>query len=186
MIKIVAVIGVVLLGGLAVFYDQVQVPKAVVAEEAAVDKDAVDKKQLPDFTFAMTNGEDLRLLDIEEPVILLHFWASWCAPCIVEFPMILDMMRKMDGKVALVAVSLDHKEDPMNRFLTKQDYEGLPVSWVWDEDFSIAYKQFLISQLPETIIVGPERFMERKIVGEYDWLGDEAIAQLTSLMRDPI
>lgn len=182
--KIFAVIAVLVFGFVAVKYDQYKVPAGI--KEAAVYEDIADKKPLPDFTFAMMNGEDLTLRDIEEPVILLHFWASWCAPCLVEFPMILDMMRKMDGKVALVAVSLDHKQEPMDRFLAKQDYEGLPVSWVWDRDFSIAYQQFLISQLPETIIIGPERLMQRKIVGEYDWLSDEAIAQLTSLVDGSI
>lgn len=62
----------------------------------------------------------------ERPV-LVNFWATWCAPCIEEFPYILQLKEKYEGEFALIFVSGDFQEarEEAEAFLKKQgvDFE---------------------------------------------------------------
>jgi len=170
---------IVILGLAGLAYDYYSAPSG--AKHADNVPQVMDAQDLPDLTLTTMDGEAVSLHDIDAPVILLHFWATWCAPCIVEFPMLLDLLRDMDGDVVMVAVSLDNNREPLDRFIAQQDVTNASVIWVHDDSFDVSYKTFLISQLPETIIIGPKRTMQSKIIGEYDWSGEDIRAQLTAL-----
>lgn len=62
----------------------------------------------------------------EKPV-LVNFWATWCAPCIEEFPYILELREKYEGQFKLIFVSGDFEEarEEAEQFLKKQgvDFE---------------------------------------------------------------
>ena len=47
----------------------------------------------------------LKLDEVKEPIVIVNFWASWCNPCVEEFPSMLKLVEALDGKVAIVAVS---------------------------------------------------------------------------------
>ena len=126
--------------------------------------------------------ESVNVKDYEEPIVIVHFWASGCAPCLVEFPALLDFIRDMDGKVRLVAVSLDYKDKPMNDFIAKQPVD-LPITWLHDNQFKIAYRQYEISQTPENYIYGPapKRDIVNIIKGEFDWARADIRKRLTAI-----
>jgi thiol-disulfide isomerase/thioredoxin len=51
-------------------------------------------------------------------VVLLDFWASWCAPCKSSFPVMEDLQKRYGEKgLTIVAVSVDEKRENMERFL---------------------------------------------------------------------
>ena len=137
---------------------------------------------VPNVRIKTMDGRAFDLHDMEEPVVLMHFWATWCAPCVAEFPKILKLLEAMDGRVALVAVSMDYKDAPLQRFVKRFDRDDLPLYWVHDKSFKLAYRDFKAAQVPETIIIGPERRHEGKIVGAYAWDGD-AIRQRLTVLR---
>ncbi len=62
----------------------------------------------------------------EKPV-LMNFWATWCAPCIEEFPYLMELNAKYEGQFKLILVSGDFREarDEAEAFLKKQgvDFE---------------------------------------------------------------
>lgn len=52
-------------------------------------------------------------------VVVLDFWASWCAPCAKSFPVLDELQKKYGGRLAVVAVNVDEKAANMEKFLAK-------------------------------------------------------------------
>ncbi|HKE20074.1 MAG TPA: TlpA disulfide reductase family protein [Kofleriaceae bacterium] len=62
----------------------------------------------PDFALASLGGGTVALADLRGKVVLLHFWATWCAPCKVETPRLVDLDRRYrSAGLAILAVSMD-------------------------------------------------------------------------------
>jgi thiol-disulfide isomerase/thioredoxin len=60
----------------------------------------------------------MRLSDLLGKVVLLDVWASWCAPCREELPMLDDMAGRLRAKgVEIVGVSIDESRDDAEQFL---------------------------------------------------------------------
>src|SRR5688572_26656151 len=51
-------------------------------------------KQAPSFTLWDTNGQSFRLDDYKGNIVLLNFWATWCAPCKTEIPDLVKWQRQ--------------------------------------------------------------------------------------------
>ena len=66
-----------------------------------------------DFTLRDAAGNEMRLADYEGQVILLDFWATWCAPCRVTIPTLVDLYeRNRERGFVVLGVSVD---DPVER-----------------------------------------------------------------------
>lgn len=136
---------------------------------------------VPDFELPGLDGESVRLSDYianttedKSRLVIVNFWASWCDPCIEEFPSFLRLIRHFDGRVILMAVSNDNREDELLAFL--QAFEGPHEHLVvaWDKDRSVA-NQFGTEVLPESYIVGPQGKLIRKVAGVETWDSPMAI-----------
>lgn len=62
----------------------------------------------PDVTFVTLEGDDVRLSDLRGQVVLVNFWATWCAPCRLEMPGFEKLYRdKKDEGFVIVGLSTD-------------------------------------------------------------------------------
>jgi thiol-disulfide isomerase/thioredoxin len=67
---------------------------------------------------ALNGGRGVRLGAFRGKVVLLDVWASWCAPCKEELPMLDDMAGRLKSKgIEIVAVSIDDNRDDAEQFL---------------------------------------------------------------------
>ena len=83
------------------------------SDDAAVGRPAVDSADLvgqrrPDFTHTGMDGRPVSMADFDGRVTLLNFWATWCAPCVEEMPMLSAVYETYgaDGFV-VVGIALD-------------------------------------------------------------------------------
>lgn len=136
----------------------------------------------PDVAYTALNGKKGRLSDFKGKAVILNFWASWCTPCVAEFPALLTLAATFPDDAVLIAVSSDHDRAMMDRFLAKLKKENGSkatagnVIIVWDEDKSITQDQFQTLRLPETILIDSNGIMQDKIAGLTDW-NDVAMIQ---------
>lgn len=52
-------------------------------------------------------------------IIVVDFWASWCAPCAKSFPVLDELQKKYADRVTVLAVNVDEKKSKMDAFLAK-------------------------------------------------------------------
>jgi len=74
----------------------------------------------PDFTRIDLNGRPLRLADYRGQLVLLNFWATWCAPCREELP-VFERWQKVYGRRGLrvIGISMDDDAVAVREFLRR-------------------------------------------------------------------
>src|SRR5690554_3237274 len=88
--------------------------------------------------------------NVAEPIIVLNFWASWCRPCLEEFPSLVQFQEKYKGKVKVIGINGD-EENPRENALKTQKKYGLNFPSTLDNRGRIGEK-FLINTYPVSII----------------------------------
>ena len=81
----------------------------------------------PDFSLPELSGQELRLSSYRGRVVLLDFWATWCAPCREEIPHLVQLQDKYRGRgLTIIGVSMDDTSEPVRDFY-KQFRMNYPV-----------------------------------------------------------
>lgn len=156
----------------------------------APNKDAIQKKmkgdEIPDFTFTDINGKTHTASDYKSKIIILNFWASWCAPCIKEFPNLLTAAEQHKDDVILIALSSDLDEAAIHKFITKMkatqnlNFDAPNILIALDENQEITAKKFSTFKLPETLIIDQNLNLRHKLIGA-DWALDDLNAIIEGL-----
>ncbi len=70
--------------------------------------DNIKGQLAPDFTLNSVEGKPIKLSDYRGKAVVLNFWATWCGPCKVEMPWLIDLQNKYRSEgVEIVGVSMD-------------------------------------------------------------------------------
>lgn len=142
----------------------------------------------PDITLSNMNGKPARLHDYKGKIVLLNFWATWCTPCIAEFPQFIKLAQAMPDDLVILAVSIDDDKASIGKFLKRHvlgHAAAKNVHIFWDRDKSVSQDLFQTVRVPETIIITPEMMMARKVAGlSIEWDSDETKKYLSGLKVD--
>jgi thiol-disulfide isomerase/thioredoxin len=132
-------------------------------------------KALPEIAFDDADDKALKLADYKGKVVLLNFWATWCAPCVKEMPS-LDKLQAAMGKDKFVVVplSLDGPSKPkVVPFYKDKNLANLGIYF----DKGKKVQQALdVSVLPTSILIDGQGREIGRLLGEADWDKPEAIA----------
>jgi thiol-disulfide isomerase/thioredoxin len=70
--------------------------------------DAPEAKLAPDVTLKNLDGKDVSVAQFKGKVVLVNFWATWCEPCKVEIPWLIEMQQKYEAKgFTVLGVAMD-------------------------------------------------------------------------------
>ena len=114
-------------------------------------------------------GDIFSLKELKGQIILLNFWASWCQPCYKEFPELINTINWAEGKIHLVAVSVDTSKKDIEKFLkwVGGEIKNHPnIHIVWDPEYEIA-SQFHVVKFPETFVLNKNLEIVKKQVGVF-------------------
>ncbi len=142
------------------------------------DTTAKEGKPAPVFTLKTDQGRSVTPTSFGGKVLVLNFWASWCAPCVEEVPSLNQFQRRFAGEgVVVVAVSIDKNPQKYKAFLGK-----IPVAFqtVRDPraDVSSEYGTY---QIPETYII-KDGVVMRKLPEAENWMSDDLTQYVQSLL----
>ncbi len=128
----------------------------------------LEKQGVPDFTLPDLQGKKVSLHDFAGQPVLVNLWASWCAPCVKEFPSLKRLVEHFNGKLTVLAISHDHSREDLDSFIATLG--GVPKNFVilWDRERTTG-ELFGTDQLPETYVLTKEHRLVRKVAGEQLW-----------------
>lgn len=135
--------------------------------ENRIDSDGSEGRIAPDFTLKNEEGAKVSLSALKGKVVLVHFWATWCSPCVAEFPTLNVLYQKMPkDHFVILAISQDEEgKRAIDVFRKKVPFD---FSAVLDpkQDISDLYGTY---RLPETYLVNKEGMIVKKFIGPQDW-----------------
>jgi thiol-disulfide isomerase/thioredoxin len=128
------------------------------------------------------NGKQHQLGDYRGKVVILNFWATWCAPCVKEMPSLENLARRMSAdQFALLTVNFGEKPERIKPFLKKI---GVDVPVLLDPDMRVS-RAWVKKGLPTTFIIGVDQKIWYQLLGELDWDAPEVEKKIRDLLPDP-
>jgi thiol-disulfide isomerase/thioredoxin len=126
------------------------------------------EKGVPDFSVAGLDGKAIHLKDFRGKLVLVNIWATWCAPCVKEFPSMKRLVQTMGGELVILAISYDRHREDIDAFI--KAFDGVPDNFhiAWDKERKTT-EIFGTDVLPETYIISRDGKLIRKIAGEATW-----------------
>jgi peroxiredoxin len=134
------------------FHGMVQQTEMMVSKTEAIKVG----NEAPELILPMPNDKDLALSSLRGKVVLIDFWASWCAPCRKELPNVKRAYEKYKNKgFEILGVSLDKDRDAWLEAISK---EGLTWPQVSDLKFweSEACQVYAVQSIPYTVLIDKE------------------------------
>jgi thiol-disulfide isomerase/thioredoxin len=145
--------------------------------KAAVDAQDIAGAALP-IQLPQRGGGTFNLASARGKVVLVNFWATWCAPCREEMPSLGRLASLMDPRTfQLVAVSVDDGWDPIETFFSKQP-TPYPIALDKGASVSLGYGT---SKFPETYLVDAHGNLKLKFIGARDWSDARVLALLEQM-----
>jgi|SRR5689334_2705106 len=129
-------------------------------------------KPAPDFAVKDLDGKDITLADYKGKVVLVNFWATWCDPCRVEIPGLIDMQNKYGSKgFTVLGIAMDDEgKSVVAPFLAKErfdvDGQKLPMNYpiVIGND-NVADKFGGLFGYPTSVLISPDGKIVKRVTG---------------------
>jgi thiol-disulfide isomerase/thioredoxin len=104
----------------------------------------------PQFTRIGFDGKPVTLA--RGRLVLLDFWASWCAPCIVELPHLIALQKRYAGKLQIIGVSMDDDAKAPHQIVAQYHVSYAIVMG----DVALGKLYGGVLGLPEIFLIGPD------------------------------
>ncbi len=137
---------------------------------------------LPLFTLFDIDGNEVSLESYRGKVVMLNFWATWCAPCVEELPTMRALKESLSDKpFEILAVNMGETKEAIKQFIEKIGIEfNFPL--LLDPTTSVA-TDYSVSGLPATLLIDKQGQFSFGGVGPRDWNDDDARNQILPLLN---
>jgi cytochrome c biogenesis protein CcmG/thiol:disulfide interchange protein DsbE len=161
-----AVLPVILLGLLAI----VLITRSPGTSPTAVGQVA------PDFVLADLDGNPVRLADLRGRPVIVNFWASWCGPCVEEFPLLLDAAERHEADgLRIVGIVYQDRSEAARSFM---DRTGATWPATMDPGERVASAYGILAP-PETFFIGRDGTIVARQIGQFSAASlDEKVAAI--------
>ena len=139
--------------------------------------------ELPAMTFTDPSGAALSTADLKGKPVLLNLWATWCAPCVVEMPMLDALASEMGGDLKVLTVSQDVRgAEVVAPFFAERKFANLE-QWL-DPDANLSAALNEDGLMPLTILFDAQGKEIFRVAGGYEWDSEEAVAEISEAIAE--
>ncbi len=140
-----------------------------------------DPAPVPDTAFTGPDGAEVTLSDFAGKHVLVNFWATWCAPCRKEMPMLSELQAEFGGDDFEVVTIATGRNPPqaITKFFEEIGVDNLPT--YLDPRQALA-REMAVLGLPITVILDPEGMEIARMRGDAEWNGASAKAIIAALL----
>ncbi|MFV0385139.1 TlpA family protein disulfide reductase [Paracoccus sp. (in: a-proteobacteria)] len=142
-----------------------------------------DAPPLPETGFADRDGGMHSFADYRGKVVLVNFWATWCAPCREEMPSLDALQTEMGGEDFQVVTIATGRNPPekIDKFFDETGVKSLPV--LLDPKQKLARSMGILG-LPVSVLIDRDGVEVARLPGDADWSGEAAKQVIRQLMAD--
>ena len=138
------------------------------------------KQKIKFFDFLNEAGNKVNLKDFESELIILNFWATWCAPCREEMPSLSNLQKlKDEKKLKIIPINIGGE----NISKSKKFFEELLIEelQIFVGDGAGIAKNLKLRGIPTTLFIDKDGYDFARIVGSIDFNSDEFLNWLNEL-----
>ncbi len=135
----------------------------------------------PDFTLKDLKGVEVTLKEFRGKVVLLNFWATWCSPCRIEIPSMVELYKKYkDRGLEIIGVNLDKLGKSNVEKFSLEHKINFPVLLNPSGDVASLYG---VVVLPTTVFLDRNGKIKGRISGAVDWTAEANLKTVESLLE---
>jgi thiol-disulfide isomerase/thioredoxin len=138
----------------------------------------------PTFNLIDRDGKQWNIQSLRGKVVVLNFWASWCAPCVDELPFLNDLAAGSEaenGKLVVLGVNFKESTPAIQRFLSEHSFRYPIVVDKTGEHF----KKWTNGVMPTTILIDQNGRPRWRVVGELNPSDDSFKQVLERMLEEP-
>lgn len=163
------------------------------ANTTEIKKEDTSKKDLKlninekaiDFTLQMINGEKIKLSSLKGKVVMVNFWATWCAPCLMEFAdipeKILNPYKNQD--FVLLPISIGEKMEKVQKKMTKMKKYGVHFNAGIDPKNEI-WNNYASGDIPKNFIIDKKGIIRYISIGNAEGNVDKLASEIKKLLNE--
>lgn len=119
----------------------------------------------PDFTLPTLNGDEISLSDFRGQPVLINFWASWCEPCRIEMPILINAYQRYSAD-GLVILGLNvTEEDTIEGASSFVDEFAVPYPILLDQLEHVSHDDYMMIGLPMSVFIDQTGIVKRVVIG---------------------
>ena len=127
-------------------------------------------------------GKTWNPAELAGKVVVLNFWATWCAPCKEELPTLQTLHDISDNQTVVLTINVRESVARAARYMQTT---GMSFPVISDPQGDLA-KRWGVTVYPTTILIAPNGQARWRVIGDVDWSGPQANQWLNEVRRGSV
>ena len=177
----IGVMGIILVSFIGGFFIYQYLQKKNTLPEHIQKNQNIEKKSSI-FTIYDLNKKAISLFSLKNKIVIINFWATWCAPCIEELPSLNTLAGYYPKNLVILAVSNESTDDIYNFLMAFPRFHPNFIPANIEKAKMLA--TFSVQAFPETYILNRQGQLTQKIIGQQKWNSDEWKNKIKTLIEE--
>jgi peroxiredoxin len=136
------------------------------------------------FTVNMIDGQEITLKNLKGKVILLNFWATWCAPCLMEFSEIPEKILTpfSDKNFIFIPIAIGQKKETVSNKMKQLKKYGIDFNVGYDTDARI-WDQYAQGSIPKNFLIDKKGIVQFVSTGNSEGNVDKIALEIKKLLN---